>query len=211
MDTPQDLGEFIATYPDAHGRLISVLRPLTGIIRHTMQTEGFTWHEACEFWVNECFALCYDRYLSGYRDRLLTAPGTDFLAYCLTSFVFRVRSTVQNSRRHQSVRDKHCPVDSRELGTVEQQENHRRLEQQDCQTCKAIANEERQAELQQQADLFERIKTLDSQSSFVVWNHAALGHTYHHIAQVLGISDMKCIQLHRGAIAQLRRVCQVQE
>lgn len=172
-----------------------------------MRSEGLEWHEACDYWCNECFALRYEKYLEGFERRLTKAPETEFLAYCLTAFVYAVREANKYARRRNEVKERNgFAIDGRDIGAVASVEVHKRLAMMDCQDCNAIASEERQAELQQLADLAETLKTLEAQASYIVWNHVALGFTYQQIADVLGMSATKCIQIHRGALSQLRRL-----
>ena len=200
-DIPQNPSAFLEAYPEGLRALGATLKPLRAIMLQTMQTQGLDYTGAVSYLVNEYFVLTFSEYVSTYDSE----RGT-FLDYCRIRFAYRVRSANEYALRVSKARSaRGRGQDSRDVETVGAVESHSALEYHDCQVCNAIAWEDRKLELQALADVVQSLKSLDSTSAYIVWQHSALGVSYDRIGEALGMSGARVKALHRGAVATLRR------
>lgn len=201
INLPQTPNEWLELHPDGFWQLGAVLRPVSGIVQSLMNREGLDYAEAVQSLIADHFVLRYETYVAKYDP----TRGTDFFAYCKIRFVYLVRESHAHRAAHLRTY-KHKVTSPLQLPQADQVEKQKTMQVIDCQACKAVALEDRQAELQTLADVCERLKDLDSVASFVLWNHTALGITYDDLGQYLGMAPKSVKQVHIGAVASMRRM-----
>lgn len=201
MNLPSTPSEWLELHPDGFWQLGAVLRPVSGIVQSLMNREGLTYAEAVQSLIADHFVLRYETYLAKYDP----TRGTDFFAYCKIRFVYLVRESHAHRAAHLRTY-KHKVTSPLQLPQADQVEKQKTMQVIDCQACKAVALEDRQAELQTLADVCERLKSLDKVASFVLWNHTGLGRTYDELGQYLGMAPKSVKQVHIGAVAAMRRM-----
>lgn len=199
INLPQTPNEWLAAHPEGFWQLGAVLRPVAGIVRAYAEREGIDYYEAVQSLIAEHFVLRYETYVAKYDP----ARGLSFLEFCKVRFCYLVRE----GHAHRSAHLRTAKARTTTPGTLPAIDtDDKALRVVDCQACKAISLEDRQAELQTLADVCERLKDLDPTASFVLWNHTGLGITYDDLGQYLGIAPKTVKQIHIGAIAAMRRM-----
>ena len=199
INLPQTPNEWLELHPDGFWQLGAVLRPVSGIVRGLAEREGLTYAEAVQSLIADHFVLRYETYVAKYDP----TKGLDFFAYCKVRFVYLVREAHAHRSAHLRTTKARTTTPGI-LPTIDTDDKALRVV--DCQACKAIALEERQAELQALADVCEKLKSLDKVASFVLWNHTGLGRTYDELGQHLRMAPKSVKQVHIGAVASMRRM-----
>ena len=199
INLPQTPNDWLELHPDGFWQLGAVLRPVSGIVRGLAEREGLDYAEAVQSLIADHFVLRYETYIAKYDP----TKGLDFFAYCKVRFCYLVRE----GHAHRSAHLRTTKARTTTPGTLPTVDTgDKALQVVDCQTCKAIALEDRQAELQALADVCEKLKSLDTTASFVLWNHTGLGRTYDDLGQYLGMAPKSVKQVHIGAVASMRRM-----
>ena len=199
INLPQTPSEWLESHPDGFWQLGAVLRPVSGIVRGLAERVGLDYAEAVQSLIADHFVLRYETYVAKYD----ATRGLSFLEFCKVRFCYLVRE----GHAHRSAHLRTTKARTTTPGTLPTVDTgDKALRVVDCQACKAVALEDRQAELQTLADVCEKLKSLDSTASFVLWNHTGLGRTYDDLGQYLGIAPKTVKQVHIGAIATMRRM-----
>lgn len=199
INLPQTPNEWLSVHPDGFWQLGAVLRPVSGIVRAYAEREGLDYAGAVQSLIADHFVLRYETYVAKYDP----ARGLSFLEFCKVRFCYLVREGHAHRSAHlRTTKSRTTTPDT--LPTIDTDDKALRVV--DCQACKAVALEDRQAELQTLADVCERLKELDSVASFVLWNHTGLGRTYDELGQYLGMAPKSVKQVHIGAVATMRRM-----
>lgn len=192
----EDRTEYEYEIRDEHGNKIGTYKAFTGFLATLADVRD-------QYGKGATIKETGKRILPGYVAKYDASKGLDFFAYCKVRFVYLVRE----AHAHRSAHLRTTKARTTTPGTLPTVDTgDKALQVVDCQTCKAVALEERQAELQALADVCEKLKSLDSTASFVLWNHTGLGRTYDDLGQYLGMAPKSVKQVHIGAVASMRRM-----
>lgn len=203
---PQTPTEYFEYYPTGLWDLGAILKPVRKIVYALMAREGLDYTQAIHCLVADHFVTPYAKYLDRYAVKLEATPGLDFLSFAKSSFVYAVRrSYAYNAERQRVQADNGFSVDSRPLDIVLASCDVKAGQSGQCPADLAIEGERNAERDCRNGSLLESLKLLDSTESFVVWNHAALGHTYDDVAAALGISATTAKKIYVGVVARLRR------
>jgi hypothetical protein len=198
---PANATEYFATYADGLWALGSVLKPVRKIVFAIMEREALDYEQAIHYLVGEYFVAPYAKYVEKY---LRQGKDVDFDAWCRIEFTYRVRRGFAYSAKQYRLACERGMV-TRGIDQVEQVESHVGMQTQGDQLAAAVLAEWEADQAARSALVMATLQGLEPIESYVVWNHAALGHTYDDVASSLGISPTTAKKIYVGVTARLRR------
>jgi len=198
--TPTD---YFALYESGMWDLGSVLKPVRKIVFAIMEREAIDYEQAIAYLVGEYFVTPYVKYVAKY---LSQGKDVAFDRWCRIEFAYRVRrGYAYTAKRHRIACTRGFGAECRSLDDIQAIESHARLETPGDQLQFALQAEREALRGVRDSLVIETLKDLEPMESFIVWNHAALGHTYDDIAGSLGISPTTAKKIYVGVTARLRR------
>lgn len=200
---PDNATQYFATYPRGLWDLGSVLKPVRRIIFALMERECLDYEQTVHYLVGDYFVAHYEKYVQKY---LSQGKDVAFDAWCRIEFTYRVRrGYAYGAKQYRLACERGVAGQVRSLDTVCETEKHARLQTHGDQLVLAVQSEDEEYKALVKGKVLGMLKGLDSVESYIVWNHAALGHTYDDIAGSLGISPTTAKKIYVGVTARLRR------